>query len=104
MDEQDVKIAILSTKLEGIDERQKSMGEHQKLNAQNTDTKFERVFDYLKPMSEWVSQNKDLPNQVKTLWDFHQQNKGFLSATRLITGACGGAVVALIELWGGFKK
>jgi len=99
MDEQDVKIAILTTKLEGIGDQQKSLAEHQKLQAANTDTKFERIFDYLKPMSEWVQQNRNLPDQVKTLWDFHQQNKGFLSATRLITGATGGLIVALIEIF-----
>lgn len=104
MDEQDVKIAILNTKMESLGEQQKSMGEHQRLQALNTDTKFERVFDYLKPMAEWVQQNRDIPSQVKTLWDFHQQNKGFLTATRILTAAVGGSVVALADFFLSWKR
>lgn len=94
MDEQDVKIAVLDTKIEGIREQQKA-------HADNNDQKFERMFDYLKPVNEWVIQNKELPSQVKTLWDFHQQNKGFLSATRLLTAAIGGTIVALADFFFG---
>lgn len=50
---------------------------------------------------DWISENKFIPDKVAKLWDFHQQNKGFLSATRLLTGGAGGfiggAAVLLVE-------
>lgn len=94
-DEQDVKIAILDTKIEGIREQQKA-------HADSSDKKFERVFEYVKPVSDWVLQNKETPAQVKVLWDFHQQNKGFLSATRLLTASIGGMIVAAADFF--FRK
>ena len=57
MDEQDVKIAVLETKIEGIRDQQR-------VHADNTDRKFERTFDYLKPISEWVQKNSDLPKEA----------------------------------------
>lgn len=89
-DEQDIQIAVLGTQMEGLREQQKA-------HADTNDKKFDRVFEYLKPISEFVSQNRETSAQVKTLWDFHQQNKGFLSATRLITGAMGGLMVFLAD-------
>jgi excinuclease UvrABC nuclease subunit len=35
--------------------------------------------------------------KVDQLWDFHQQNKGFLTATRLLTASVGGLAVAVAE-------
>ncbi len=92
MDEQDVKIAVLDTKIEGIREQQKA-------HADNSDKKFDRMFEYLKPVNEWVIQNKELPERVKILWDFHHQNKGFLSATRLLTASVGGCIVAAADFF-----
>lgn len=100
-DEQDVKIAVLDTKLEGLREQHKAQSDRitDMLKQQNvaSDGKFDKLFDYIKPAIEFAQQNKDMPGQVKVLWDFHQQNRGFLSATRLITAAVGGAVVAAAD-------
>lgn len=108
MDEQDVKIAVLDTKLEGLREQHKAQSDRitDMLKQQNETAieKFTKLFDYMKPAVEFAYQNKDMPGQVKTLWDFHQQNKGFLSATRLLTASIGGAIVALADfLFGGHR-
>lgn len=100
-DEQDVKIAVLDTKMEGLRLQHKEQSDRitDMLNQQNKaqDSKFDKLFDYIKPAVEFAQQNKGMPDQVKVLWDFHQQNKGFLSATRLLTAAIGGAMVAAID-------
>lgn len=100
-DEQDVKIAILETKFDGLREQHKAQTDKivDMLKQQNNESegKFSKLFDYIKPAVEFATINKDMPGQVKVLWDFHQQNKGFLSATRLITAAIGGAIVAIAD-------
>lgn len=68
------------------------------------DKRWDRVFGFIEKLDDkldkinsWADSNKEVPDKVNKLWDFHQQNKGFLSATRLLTAGVGGAVVAMID-------
>lgn len=100
-DEQDVKIAVLETKFDGLREQHKAQTDKivAMLERQNKDAVEENkaLKDYIKPAVEFATVNKDMPAQVKVLWDFHQQNKGFLSAARLMTAAIGGVIVAFCD-------
>ena len=100
-DEQDVKIAVLDTKMEGLRIQHREQTDEIKgmLNQQNNsqESKFDKLFEYIKPAVEFAQKNIEMPDKVRVLWDFHQQNKGFLSATRLITGAAGGGLALLAE-------
>lgn len=104
MDEQDVKIAVLETKFDGLRDQHKAQTDKivSMLETQNKTAADLR--EYMKPAIEFATVNKDMPGQVKVLWDFHQQNKGFLSATRLLTATVGGIVVALADFLIGWKK
>lgn len=96
-DEQDVKIAILETKFDGLRDQHKAQSDKivDMLTQQNDTAKSLR--EYIKPAVEFATVNKDMPGQVKVLWDFHQQNKGFLSATRLLTGGVGGLFALFVD-------
>lgn len=68
------------------------------------DKKWDRIFLFIESLdkkldelTDWKNSNIDVPVKVAKLWDFHQQNMGFLSATRLLTAGVGGAIVATID-------
>lgn len=102
-DEQDIKIAVLETKVDGLRDQHKAQSDRivDMLTQQNTGTndRFNKLTEYIKPAVEFAQINKDIPGQVKVLWDFHQQNRGFLSATRILTATIGGIVVAIADFF-----
>jgi hypothetical protein len=69
------------------------------------DKRWDRMFGFVKEMDGkldavvlWTGSNQGVPEKVSKLWDFHQQNKGFLSATRLLTGGAGGFIGGIAVL------
>lgn len=108
MEEQNVKIAVLETKIEGLREQHKAQSDKifDMLQHQNetVNSRFTELSKYITPAVEFAVANKEIPERVSILWDFHNQNKGFLSATRLITGAAGGAIGAGITYLLGMHK
>lgn len=98
MDEQDVKIAVLDTKLEGLREQQK-------VHSDDTKKGFEKVMDTLRPISEFVVKNGEIPKTVEMLEKAHNKQTGFLNASRIFAGAIGGGIAVLGEwlLTGGHK-
>lgn len=97
MEDTAIKVAV-------IDEQIKGLREQQKAHAESTDKKFDKTFEYLKPIAEWVQENKNIPERVrdseaniKTLQEYQNEQKGFFKASNFYATGIGGLIVATID-------
>lgn len=90
MNDNDTKIAVLSEKMEGLREQQKA-------HATETNTKLDNINHTITTLNNWLQQNSTIPPKVDELWNHHQKQKGFFHASKLFSGALGGALVWAID-------
>lgn len=81
-DEQDIKIAVLSEKVDSLKTQgaadvvslkvqqaadNSRIAEQQKIHAENSTRQFEKIFELIRPVTTWVSKNEGLPEAVASL-------------------------------------
>jgi hypothetical protein len=89
-DDQDVKIAVLNTQMEGIKDMLKDQNS-------SSEKRWDKLFEYIKPTVDFATQNQDMPKKVAILWDARNKQEGFFNASRFFSGGVGGALALIAD-------
>ncbi len=86
---QETQIALIKQEVQGLREQQKSHADEMRLSMAN-------LLSSQNNVNNWLQQNMNIPAEHKELWNYHQNQKGFLKASNLFWGMIGSAFIAML--------